>query len=148
MHPTSKTSIGVLIADDSAAFCKLIVHLLQREPSVHITGVAGNLEDALNLAVEYTPDVLLLDLHLQGIAAHDPLSIKIGFLSCVRHIIAMSTKTDGQERQIAQSYGAAYVADKFWLSEQLVPVIRACALAKRPLTQLRRQQPSLNRFAS
>jgi DNA-binding NarL/FixJ family response regulator len=147
MRPISKSSIGVLIADDSTAFCRLIVQMLQRERSVHIVGAAGSVEDALHLAVEYTPDVLLLDLYLDDLADRDPLTVRIGFLSCVRHIIAMSTRTDEEERQFAQLYGATRLLDKFWLSERLVPSILGCGFAKRPMVAPR-QQAALNRFAS
>ena len=125
MRYVPKSSIGVLIADDSAAFCRLIATMLQAEPSTHIVGIAGNLEDALHFAAEYTPDVLLLDLHLDDLAGHDPLSVKVGFLSAVRHVVAMSTRTDLEERQFAQLYGAARLVDKFFLSEQLLPAIRS-----------------------
>jgi two-component system, NarL family, response regulator DegU len=150
MRFVPKSSIGVLIADDSAAFCRLIATMLQAERSAHIVGVAGNLEDALHLAVEYTPDVLLLDLHLDDLAGHDPQSVKIGFLSCVRNIIAMSTRTDDEESQFSQLYGASRLIDKFFLSEQLIPSIRSCGPPKRPLAlrQSRRQAPPLTRFAS
>jgi two-component system response regulator DegU len=151
MRPIPKSSIGVLIADDSAAVCKLIAHLLQRERSTHIVGVAANLEDALHLAVEYTPDILLLDLHLDDLAGHDPLSVKIGFLSSVRHVIAMSTRSDEEEREFAQLYGASRLVDKFFLSEQLVPTILSCAKPERPLAATpprRRQHQALNRWAS
>lgn len=149
MPSVTKSSIGVLIADDSAPVCKLIVHLLQRQRSTHIVGVAANLEDALHLAVEYTPDVLLLDLHLDDLAGRDPLSVRIGFLSSVRHIIAMSTRSDEEERQFAQVYGAARLIDKFFLSEQLIPTILSCSRPKRPLAPAQSRRPTpQSRFAS
>jgi DNA-binding NarL/FixJ family response regulator len=150
MRYVQRYSIGVLIVDDSAAFCRLIATLLQTEHSTHIVGIAGNLEDALHFAVEYTPDVLLLDLHLDDLVGHDPLSVKIGFLSCVRHVIAMSTRADEEERQFAQVYGASRLIDKFFLSEQLIPTIHSCGHPKRPLIPkpTRRQPPEQNRFAS
>ncbi len=116
MRHVPNSSIGVVIADDSAPICKLIAQLLQGARSLHLVGVAGTLEETLYLAAEYTPDVLLLDLHLDGLLPQDPLRIKIGLLSCVRHVIAMSTRSDEQEQQLARSYGAVRLVDKFWLS--------------------------------
>ncbi len=143
------SSIGVLIADDSAAFCRLIARMLQVERSTHIVGIAGNLEDALHLAIEHTPDVLLLDLHLDDLAGHDPLSVKIAFYGCVRHVVAMSTRTDDEERQFAQVYGSALLIDKFFLSEQLVPCIQACAPLNHPSGPRPPRRPTpLNRFVS
>jgi DNA-binding NarL/FixJ family response regulator len=149
MRYVPKSSIGVLIADDSVAFCGLIVHMLQRERSVHIVGVAGNLEDALHFAVEYSPDILLLDLHLEDLSGHDPLTVKLGFLGCVRHIIALSTRSDEEERQFAEIYGAVRLVDKFLLREQLVPSVLSCGRPKRPLSPASPRRPALlNRFAS
>jgi DNA-binding response OmpR family regulator len=147
MRSVPKSSIGILIADDSAAICKLIVQLLQREPSIHIVGVAATVGEALHLAMEYTPDILLLDLHLDELAAHDPLRLRVGFLSAVRHIVGMSTRTDEQERLLARSYGAVRLVNKFWLSEQLVPSILGCGFLKRP-TIAKHSPLRLDRFAS
>jgi DNA-binding NarL/FixJ family response regulator len=149
MRPTSQSSIGVLIADDSAAICRLIAHLLQIERSIHIVGVAGTLEKAVHLAVKYSPDVLLLDLHLDDLAGHDPLSVKIGFFTCVRHVIAMSTRTDEEERQFAQVYGSPGLVDKFALAEQLVPAIQACAYPNHHTAPRPPRRPaSLSRYVS
>ena len=151
MRHVPKSSIGVLVADDSTAICKLIVHLLQMERSIHLVGIAGTLEETLHLAAENTPDILLLDLHLDELDFRDPLRVKIGLLSCVRHIIGMSTRSDEQERQLAQSYGAAHLIDKFWLSEQLIPSIIGCAINKRPLPPHRQhyhREQQQTRFAS
>jgi len=148
MRHVPNSSIGVLIADDSAPICKLIAQLLQGVRSLHLVGVAGTLEETLYLAAEYTPDVLLLDLHLDGLLPQDPLRIKIGLLSCVRHVVAMSTRSDEQEQQLARSYGAVRLVDKFWLSEQLVASILGCAFTKRPLSPARHHHQQLGRFAS
>jgi DNA-binding NarL/FixJ family response regulator len=123
MRSIPKSSLRVLIADDSVTICKLIAQLLNRERSVHIVGVAATAEGALHLAARWTPDILLLDLHLDELPAHDPISVRVGFLSCVRHIIALSTRTDEREQQLARSYGATRIVNKFWLSEELVPSI-------------------------
>jgi DNA-binding NarL/FixJ family response regulator len=131
MRHVPKSSIGVLVADDSTTICKLIAQLLQREKSIHIVGVAGTLDDTLHLAAEFTPDILVLDLHLDEMSLHEATRVKIALLSCVRRIVCTSTKTDAQEFQLAQSYGAACLVDKFWLSEQLVGSILACSDSKR-----------------
>jgi hypothetical protein len=64
-------------------------------------------------------------------------------------MIAMSTRTDEEERLFAQLHGAACLVDKFYLSEQLLPSIRGCAFGKRPLTLTSPRRPTqINRFAS
>jgi DNA-binding NarL/FixJ family response regulator len=147
MRQLPKSSIGVLIADDSATICKLIVQLLRNERSIHFVGVTGTLEDTLSMAAAYTPDVLLLDLHLDDLAGHDPLRVKIGLLSCVRHVVAMSTRSDDEERQLAQSYGATALVDKFFLSERLAGSILGCG-SRKQFRVPRLQRAPLSRFVS
>jgi DNA-binding NarL/FixJ family response regulator len=148
MRPIPKSSIGILIADDSVAICRLIAQLLRRERSIHIVGVAGTAEGALHLAAECSPDILLLDLHLDELPARDPISVRVGFLSCVRHIIALSTRTDEREHQLARNYGATRIINKFWLSEELVPSILSCGSSTRSIKPAHKPAPPLSHFAS
>src|ERR1700760_708549 len=97
MSSGPNSTIGLLVADDSSAICRLIVQLLSSERSIHFVGIASTLEDTLHLAAASPPDVLLLDLHLDDLLPQNPLAVKIGLLSCVRHIVAMSTRCDEQE---------------------------------------------------
>lgn len=142
MRPVPKSSTGVLIVDDNVPFCRIMAHLLRAEPSTHIVGIAGKLDDALHFALQYTPDVLLLDLHMTDLAGRDPISVRLGLFSCVRHIIALSTRTDEEERQFAQLYGASHLVDKSFLSEQLVPSVLSCRHLNRELSPTPRAAPN------
>ncbi len=58
--------IRVLIADDHPLFRDGVAHSLASEPDMTVVGQAANGEEALRLARDLLPDVLLLDIAMPG----------------------------------------------------------------------------------
>ena len=58
--------ITVLLVDDHAVVRGGIRSLLAKDPSLAVTGEAGNVEEAYELACKLNPDVMLLDIQLSG----------------------------------------------------------------------------------
>jgi two-component system nitrate/nitrite response regulator NarL len=58
--------VRLLVVDDHALFRAGLVNLLADMPEFQIVGETGNGEDALDLAVHLTPDVILLDVNMPG----------------------------------------------------------------------------------
>ena len=54
----------VLIADDDALFAASLMSVLGEDDRVDIVGVAANGEEAVKLANELRPDVILMDLRM------------------------------------------------------------------------------------
>jgi DNA-binding NarL/FixJ family response regulator len=59
-------SLTVLIADDHPVFRKGLRALLASMPEVELTGEATTGEEAIRLAEQLQPDVILMDLHMPG----------------------------------------------------------------------------------
>jgi DNA-binding NarL/FixJ family response regulator len=59
-------SIGVLVVDDHPLFRKGVVHALSGEPGIEVIGEAAGGEEALRLAQELLPDIVLLDVSMPG----------------------------------------------------------------------------------
>ena len=59
-------SIRVLVVDDHPMFRQGVVHSLGTEPGLRIVGEASSGEEALTLARELLPDVVLLDISMPG----------------------------------------------------------------------------------
>jgi DNA-binding NarL/FixJ family response regulator len=58
-----RLALGVLIVDDNVSFLGAAQVLLERE-GLSVVGVASNTADALRLAAELRPDVVLVDIML------------------------------------------------------------------------------------
>jgi DNA-binding NarL/FixJ family response regulator len=64
--------IRVLLVDDQALFREALHTLLSVQPGIEVVGEAGNGEEALRLAAQLQPAVVLMDLQmpiLDGVAA-------------------------------------------------------------------------------
>jgi DNA-binding NarL/FixJ family response regulator len=61
--------IRVLIADDHPHFRDGLRALLVSAPDLEVVGEAGDGEQAISLAAELQPDVILMDLNMPGWAA-------------------------------------------------------------------------------
>jgi DNA-binding NarL/FixJ family response regulator len=72
--------LTILIADDHPVFRKGLKALLASMPDVAIAGEAANGADAVRLAAELQPDVILMDLHMPG----------EGGLAAIRQIVQTS----------------------------------------------------------
>jgi two-component system, NarL family, nitrate/nitrite response regulator NarL len=71
--PHARERIRILIADGDAMFRAGCRRLLESEPDFDILGDVGNGVDAVRLAFDLRPDVLLLDLSIPDLGALDVL---------------------------------------------------------------------------
>lgn len=70
--PTEDAPIRVLIADDDGTFLRSLHELIDRQPELVVIGAAENGLRAIELADEFGPDAVVLDLHmplLDGVSA-------------------------------------------------------------------------------
>jgi len=59
-------SISVLLADDQALLRRGFRMILETEDDLTVVGEAGNGEEAVDLAGQHTPDVVLMDIQMPG----------------------------------------------------------------------------------
>jgi len=119
-------AIRVLIVDDQALFREALQTLLSVQPEFEVVGQAGNGEEALRVACQSKPDVILMDLRmpvLDGVAAtfrlHDTLP------EC--KVIALTTFNEDELIFDALRGGALGYLLKDVTSEKLFDAIRAAS---------------------
>jgi DNA-binding NarL/FixJ family response regulator len=62
--PSSGRAVRLLLADDHRLFAESLMSVLSEDERVEVVGIAGNGEEAVHLAAELEPDVILMDLKM------------------------------------------------------------------------------------
>ena len=60
--PTYGRAVRILLADDHLLFAESLMALLSEDDRVEVVGIAANGAEAVELAVELEPDLILMDL--------------------------------------------------------------------------------------
>jgi len=119
-------SIRVLIVDDQALFREGVRTILSVQEDIEVVGEASNGEEALRLAVQYQPDVVLMDLRMpvmDGVTATKRL--KSSLPNC--KTIVLTTFDDEESVFDGLRGGAVGYLLKDVNSEKLYEAIRAAA---------------------
>ena len=113
----------VLLAEDSDVMRLAIRRILEGEPGIALIGEASSFAEAIRMAADLTPNVVVSDLHLPDERAFTPDLIKSQFLLSAKHVVAISIWNDEASKALAESYGAAAFLDKAKLGLELIPAI-------------------------
>jgi DNA-binding NarL/FixJ family response regulator len=62
--PPNEGAVRILIADDHRLFAESLMTVLGEDDRVEVVGIAGNGQEAVELALELQPDVILMDLRM------------------------------------------------------------------------------------
>jgi DNA-binding NarL/FixJ family response regulator len=116
--------IRVLIADDHPIFRKGLRTLLEAERGFSVVGEAGGGEEAVRLARQLQPDILLLDLAMPGVSGMDALAELAAAPTPVRTIL-LTAGIEKAEIVKALQLGAAGVVLKSAATDLLFKSIRS-----------------------
>lgn len=98
--------VRVLLADDNAQFRAVLRRLLERDPQIEVLAEASNGAEAIALAEEHRPDVVLMDVsmpNVDGVEATYALKARFPDLT----ILMLSIGNKEQEIQAGLAGGAA-----------------------------------------
>ncbi|MGW6936850.1 response regulator [Lentzea sp. NPDC054927] len=119
-----ESAVRILIVDDQALFREALTALLEVQPEIEVVGEAGNGEQAVRLAAELRPDVVLMDLRmpvLDGIAATGRLRVEQPEV----RVLALTTFDDDADVFAALRAGAVGYLLKDVSSTRLVEALVA-----------------------
>ncbi len=115
--------IRVLIVDDLPETRENVRKLLQFESDIEVVGQAGTGEEAVEMAQQYQPDIILMDINMPGIDGIGA-SQKISELAPMVQIIIMSVQSDPNYLRRAMMAGARDFLTKPFGGDELVAAIR------------------------
>jgi DNA-binding NarL/FixJ family response regulator len=120
--------LTVLIADDNGLFARALEALLEAEQSISIVGRANDGEEAMRLAAELSPDVVLMDLSMPRVDGFDATR-RIREEAPTTAIVVLTGSGDGGDIQRARDAGAVAYVTKDRILGELVDAIHAAAKA-------------------
>jgi len=126
-------TIRVLIVDDLPETRENVRKLLQFESDIEVIGQAGTGEQAVDMAQEHRPDIILMDINMPGIDGIGA-SQKISELVPTTQIIIMSVQSDSDYLRRAMLAGARDFLTKPFGGDELVAAVRRVH-AKRPVVR-------------
>ncbi|HKG21916.1 MAG TPA: response regulator transcription factor [Blastocatellia bacterium] len=122
MSSSEKDPIRVLLVDDHVVVRTALRMLIQSRPGLTMVGEAGDRADALLLAARELPDIILLDLELDGESGLDFLPELLDTSAGARIIILTGVR-DTEAHHRAVSLGAMGVVRKDNAVEVLIEAI-------------------------
>ena len=93
-------AVSVLVVDDHPLFRAGVVHALAAEPGITVAGEAASGEEALRLARERLPDVVLLDISMPGLSGEDTCArLRATPQGAAMHIVAYTAHAFPEDRE-------------------------------------------------
>ena len=102
----SNLAISVLLADDSKELRQAIRRCFESESGITLVGEARDFSEAVRLAEQLRPDVVLLDLRMNDSHGLNALAAGPKLISSGTTIIAISFSIDDEAKALAKQIGA------------------------------------------
>lgn len=118
--------MSVLIADDNGFFRDALEAILETEDQVRVVGRAGDGEEAVRLASELEPDVILMDLSMPVLDGFEATN-RIASRAPRSAVLVLTGSADASDIGRAREAGAAGYVTKDRIAADLVGAILAAA---------------------
>jgi DNA-binding NarL/FixJ family response regulator len=114
---------NILIVDDNPRLRILIRQLLAEEPDLHVVGEAANGMDAIRMADQLRPEIILMDLVMPGINGLEAMR-RIKVNRPATKVIITTVHSESAYLKAAEASGTDAFLVKRTLMTNLVPTIR------------------------
>jgi DNA-binding NarL/FixJ family response regulator len=137
--------LRIVVADDQRAVREALATVLDAEPGLEVVGLAADGDEAVELAHRFSPDVVLMDLHMpnvDGATATRRLATELPEVK----VVVLTTFADDASILAALEAGALGFLTKDAGREQIALAVRSAAAGQAVLDPI--AQASLLRAAS
>ncbi|MFJ4224019.1 response regulator [Microbacterium sp. NPDC089695] len=118
--------IRVIVADDHPIVRSGIVGLLDLDPGLEVVAEAADGAEAVALATELRPDIVLMDLRMPGVSGIEATALLTAQLPTVRVLVLTTYETDDDILGAIEAGASGYLL-KAAPHEEIVAGIRAVA---------------------
>ena len=125
--------IRILIADDHGVLAEGLKHLIEAQPDMQVVGTAGDGREAVRLAREAQPDVVLMDLSMPELNGADATRAILEREPRCR-VIVLSMYAEREYVRRALKAGASGYVVKRSAAKEVVDAIRAVYAGQRYLS--------------
>ena len=122
----SQPPVTLLVVDDHTLFRRGLIALLGQDPGLLVVGEAGDAAEALRLAPQLLPQVILLDNHLPGVMGVDAIR-GLREVAPASRVLMLTVSEDGQDLAAALRNGAQGYLLKTIEGDLLAEAIRRAA---------------------
>jgi DNA-binding NarL/FixJ family response regulator len=116
----------VLIADDERLFIDALEMILAADDRIEVVGRALDGRQAIVLARELDPDVVLIDLSMPGVDGFGAIEAMLAETGS-RRVVVLSGSADPEDMERAREAGAVGYLMKDRIADDLVPGVLAAA---------------------
>jgi PAS domain S-box-containing protein len=123
--------IRVLLADDHAVVRQGLTHLLSNEPDIEVVSEAADGEQAVDMARQFVPDVMLMDVNMPKMNGIEATKLIHSELPGIR-VIGLSMFEEAERASQMRDAGAVAYVSKSGQSGEVIAAIRAAAFQNSP----------------
>ena len=119
--------VRVMVVDDHTAFAECLREVLGHRPGLELTASAGTGEEAVRLAVELRPDVILMDQRLPGTSGAQTTAEILALLPDTRIVILTGGGTDEEMLDAVEAGVSGYLIKTARVAEIAEAISRVAA---------------------
>lgn len=123
LHMTKTGTIKILLADDHMVVRKGLVHVLESAPDFDVIAEAESGEEALYLCKKHKPDIVIMDVQMEGLGGIETTRLLVEHQSAVR-VVGLSTFADPTVVKDMMAAGALGYLLKDISAKELTEAIR------------------------
>ncbi len=133
MNSPPPARIRVMVVDDHAIVRQGIADVLASDDDIEIVAVANGGEDAISLAAQWNPDVVLMDLSMPGIDGVEATRRTIGISPATR-VVMLTSFAEPEHVNAALDAGAVGYVLKDADADEIVRAVKAASRGEAPFS--------------